>query len=64
MKQLQETFGDRSQGLDIDYKKRMKGKILPCKWSEVPFEYQDAAMMKHKFKMTILAGFVGMSVDK
>lgn len=47
----------------------MGGKFLPKKWSEVSFKYVDDALplvngKKYGFQMTILTGFVGMSVDE
>lgn len=42
----------------------MDGKMFPAKWAKVPFDYCfDNLMPKAVWKMTILTGFVGMSVD-
>jgi hypothetical protein len=41
----------------------MTGKSMPSSFTKVPFIYAEPANGR-KFKMTILTGFAGMSVDK
>ena len=46
------------------YKREMDGKRIPGSYAKVPFTYKEVTVSPPvDFKMTILTGFAGMSVD-